>query len=171
MAHRKISFSGLVALGLAIAFSSPATAEDQLDPVATVKLFNSAVTARDMDTAMATLAEGSVQIQLRAVHPGMSDDPPLTGDLTKTWQMVAAIVFPMSEAYSRTVEITSSTEDGDVATVWANTTTRTDRKDKSEPMVLQFSEVYLLVKKSGQWRIAAVADNRQPDNVPVAPQT
>jgi hypothetical protein len=38
-------------------------------------------------------------------------------------------------------------------------------------MVLQFSEVYLLVKKSGQWRIAAVADNRQPDNVPVAPQT
>ena len=134
-----------------------------------VRGFNAAIGARDMDAALAFLAEGSVALQLRAVHPGMSDNPPLTADLRKNWQMVAAILFPTTNAYVREVTVTNATADGEVATVWVDTTTRTDRKNESETMALKFSEVYLLVKKSDGWKIAVVADNRQPDNIAVTP--
>jgi len=150
----------------------PAHAADQVEngPVAVVRALNEAISARDSDAIMANLAEGSVQIQLRAAHPGMSDNPPLTADLRKNWEMVAAILFPASEVYERNVEITASTVDGEVATVWANTHTHTVRKGVEEPMDLHFSEVYLLVLKNDRWQVAVVADNRQPDNIVVAPE-
>jgi len=146
----------------------PAFADEQADAAAAaVTAFNAAITARDMDTAMDLLAEGSVQFQLRPVHPGMSDNPPLTADLPGTWKTVAAILFPMSEVYERTASVTQATASGEVATVWTDTTTVTQRKDKAEPMELNFSEVYLLVKKPNGWKIAGVADNRKPDNIRV----
>ena len=117
---------------------------------------------------MAQLADGSVQIQLRPAHPGMSENPPLTADLHKNWQMVGAILFPVTNAYSRELTITSEQFEGELATVWADTVTRTDRKDTDKPMVLTFSELYLLVKKAGEWKIAAVADNRQPDGIRIS---
>jgi len=144
----------------------PAIAGDS--PAEVVLRFNEAVTARDMDTAMAQLADGSVQIQLRAAHPGMSSNPPLTADLHKNWEMVGAILFPTTDAYSRELTITSEQLDGDIATVWADTVTTTHRKNVAEPMVLEFSELYLLVKKEGRWKIAACADNRQPDTIQVS---
>jgi len=159
----------LLALIIATAPASLAFSADQ-DPVAVVKKFNAAITARDIDTALSTLADGSVQLQLRAIHPGMSDNPPLTADLQKNWQMVAAIVFPTTEAYERTVSINSSVVDGDVATVWADAVTRTKRKNEPDAMVLRFSEVYLLVNKTGAWQIAAIADNRKPDTIAVEPE-
>jgi hypothetical protein len=141
-------------------------AEQNTDgPAATVQAFNAAVTARDIDAALASLAEGSVQIQLRPVHPGMGDTPPLTGDLRKNWQMVGAILFPASESYDRLVEITSQTESGDVATVWTNTRSRTVRKGTTSASENAFTEAYLLVQKDGNWLIAAIADNRTPDNI------
>jgi ketosteroid isomerase-like protein len=146
----------------------PALADEQADAAAAaVTSFNAAITARDMDTALGLLAEGSVQFQLRPVHPGMSDNPPLTADLPGTWKAVAGILFPMSEVYERTASVTQATALGEVATVWTDTTTRTMRKDKTEPMELNFSEVYLLVKKPDGWKIAGVADNRKPDNIRV----
>jgi len=155
---------------LAVLFvASPAHADHQSDAAAAavVEDFNTAITARDMDTALALLAEGSVQFQLRAVHPGMSDNPPLTADLRGIWKAVAGILFPMSETYQRTATVTQAQARGDVATVWADTTTRTVRKDKGEPMELAFSEVYLLIKKPDGWKIAGMADNRMPDNIRV----
>jgi hypothetical protein len=107
----------------------PAQADDSADAAAVVERFNTAVTARDMETAMDTLADGSVQFQLRAVHPGMSDTPPLTADLRGTWKAVAGILFPMSESYERNARITEAQALGEIATVWANTTTRTVRKN------------------------------------------
>jgi hypothetical protein len=98
----------------------------------------------------------------------MSADPPLTADLRKNWQIVGAILFPSVDAYERRPDITASTIDGDIATVWATTTTVTQRKGVAEPMRLEFSELYLLVKKQGQWKIAANIDNRQPDSIDVS---
>ena len=155
--------------GLAIAIllaAVPALADEQADTAAAiVTSFNAAITARDMDTAMGLLADGSVQFQLRPVHPGMSDNPPLTGDLAGTWKTVAAILFPMSEVYERTASVTQVTAIGEVATVWTETTTATRRKDQAARTERNFSEVYLLVKKPDGWKIAGVADNRPPDNV------
>jgi hypothetical protein len=79
----------------------PAQADESADAAAVVERFNAAVTARDMETAMDTLADGSVRFQLRAVQPGMSNTPPLTADLRGTWKAVAGILFPMSESYER----------------------------------------------------------------------
>lgn len=164
--YRCAAIATLISIGLL----GPLTvhADDAGDAAAVVEQFNSAITARDMETAMSTLADGSVQFQLRAVHPGMSDNPPLTADLATTWKTVAAILFPMSDAYERKATVTEVQAIGEVATVWANTTTHTERKGRDEPMDLEFTEVYLLVKKVDGWKIAAVADNRQPDNIPVA---
>ena len=155
---------------LAVLFVAwPAHADHQSDAgaAAVVEDFNTAITARDMDTALALLAEGSVQFQLRAVHPGMNENPPLTADLRGIWKAVAGILFPMSETYERTANITEAQARGEVATVWADTTTRTVRKDNGEPMELTFSEVYLLIKKPDGWKIAGIADNRKPDNIRV----
>lgn len=146
--------------------AGPALADSAPDDV--VRTFNNAISTRDLDTALAQLADGGVVIQLRPPHPGMPADPPLTGDLVKTWQMVGAILFPSTQAYSRVATITEVTEKGDIATVWADTTTTTQRKGVAEPMVLSFSEMYLLVKKNGTWKIAANADNRQPDTITVS---
>jgi ketosteroid isomerase-like protein len=155
----------LVALVLQAAHADPAA-----DAVATVRQFNEAIGARDMDTAMAALADGSVQLQLRAIHPGMSDSPPLTADLKKNWQLVGAILFPMTNAYTRELTVTKVIAEGDIATVWTETTTRTERKQGADtPTEQHFSEVYLLVRKPGGWKIAVVADNRQPDNVVIGP--
>ncbi|NND54583.1 MAG: nuclear transport factor 2 family protein [Gammaproteobacteria bacterium] len=160
----KALYSTFLIIALGAAGSLQAAAPG---PAEVVKTFNSAVTERDMDTAMEQLADGGVVLQLRPAHPGMPENPPLTGDLIKTWQVVGAILFPSTEAYSRKPEITSVTEHGDIATVWADTTTTTHRKNVSDPMVLNFSEMYVLVKKSGQWKIAVIGDNRQPDTIVV----
>lgn len=161
----------LIALGALALNPLPALADEAADEaVAVVERFNAAVTARDMEAAMDTLAEGSVQFQLRAVHPGMSDNPPLTADLRTTWKTVGAILFPISEAYERKSTVTQAQAIGEVATVWANTTTHTLRKGKAEAMDLAFSEVYLLVKKPDGWKIAGIADNRSPDSIRVDSQ-
>ena len=140
-------------------------------PADVVRAFNSAISERDIDSALAQLADGGVVIQLRPAHPGMPAEPPLTGDLLKTWQMVGAILFPSTDAYSRVPEITEVTEKGEIATVWADTVTTTHRKNVAEPMVLKFSEMYLLVRKHGEWKIAANADNRAPDTITVGEGT
>jgi ketosteroid isomerase-like protein len=162
-------FQTLTVIALLLA-SLVASASEQItadQAVATVERFNAAITARDVDAIMATLADGSVQFQLRAVHPGMSDNPPLTADLAATWKAVAAILFPMSDVYERKAVITAAQAQGDIATVWADTTTHTLRKGNTEPMNLAFSEVYLLIKKPDGWKIAGIADNRKPDNIRV----
>ncbi len=172
MQHSRKLCSPLVAVFLSITCGIPAALADDADPAAdVVRQFNAAIGARDMDAALATLAEGSVALQLRAVHPGMSDNPPLTAELKKNWQMVAAILFPTTNAYTREVTVTHATLVGDIATIWTDTITRTDRKNQAGAMELSFSEVYLLVKKADGWRIAVVADNRQPDNIAVTPDS
>ena len=156
---------------MALMFSAPAVADDrEADAAAEVVVsFNQAVTARDMDTAMGLIAEGSVQFHLRPAHPGMPEDHPLTEDMTTMWQTVSAILFPTTDSYERIVQVQAAHADGELATVWTQTRTVTHRKGKAEPMVLDFSEMYFLVNKNDSgWRIAGNASNRPIDSIPVA---
>ena len=130
--------------------------------------FNLAVTARDMDTAMSLLADGGVQFHLHPAHPGMPEDHPLTEDMTAMWTTVSAILFPTTMSYERRVEVRDVRVDGELAVVWTQTQTITQRKGKTEPMVLDFSEMYFLVNKNDSgWRIAGTATNRPIDQIPV----
>lgn len=151
----------LATLGL-MSISGAVTAGDA-GPAAVVTRFNQAITEQDLDTALEQLADGSVHFQLRPSHSGMGDgDIPLTVDLRQSWQMVGTLLFSATAAYTRSAEILSVEEYGDIATIWTNTSTETLSKNNEAPINLQFSEVYLLVKKDGAWKIAANADNRKP---------
>ena len=161
----------LIAFAASLIFATPfAYADDDAEHPAArvVSQFNQAVTARDMDTAMALLAEGSVQFHLHAVHPGMSDNPPLTEDMPTMWKTVSAILFPTTESYARLIEVTDVEADGELAVVWTQTKTVTNRKGVDKEMVLNFSEMYFLVNKDNTgWKIAGTATNRPIDDIPV----
>ena len=159
---RYLLLAALLAAALPVAYADNHPAADA------VLTFNQAVTDRDMDTAMGLLADGGVQFNLHPAHPGMPENPPLTEDMATMWKVVAAILFPSTDAYERQVEVTSVQTDGELATVWTQTRTVTHRKGQAEPMVLEFSEMYFLVNKDGEgWRIAATATNRPVDSIPV----
>ncbi len=156
------SLIGLLVLGSGFAYA--ATAEEAASTVVTE--FNAAVTRRDMDAAMRLLAEGSVEFNLHPAHPGMPEDPPLTTDMVSSWKTVSSILFPSTDAYERIVDITDVTVSGELAVVWTHTKTITHRKNKAEPMILEFSEVYFLVNKNDSgWKIAGTANNRPVDSI------
>jgi hypothetical protein len=155
----------LLAVGI-LGSASTVYAADK-SPADAVKAFNDAINSRNVDAMIAELAKGGVQLSLRPVHPGMPADMPLSSDIQGTWRTVGAVLFATTQSYQRSVTITDSIENGDLATLWADATTTTVRKAGDEPMVLNFSELYLLVKKEGRWQIAAYADNRQPDNIAI----
>lgn len=129
--------------------------------------FNAAFNEKNIEAVAAELAAGGSQFTLRPAHPGMPANMPLTGDIVAAWRTVGALLFSTTESYRRDVEITSTMENGDIATVWADTTTTTVRTAGIEPMVLNFSELYVLVKRDGAWKIGAYLDNRAIDNIDV----
>jgi hypothetical protein len=130
--------------------------------------FNKAVTSEDMDTAMALLAEGGVQFHLHPAHPGMPLDHPLTEDMPTMWKTVSPILFASTDSYERVVEIDNVYSDGELAVVWTTTKTVTHRKGETEPMILNFSEMYFLVNKDDTgWLIAGTGTNRPVDTIPV----
>lgn len=169
MQHAFLNAMATLVLAVFGTLQATADSSDTSHPAArTIIEFNASVTQRDMDTAMGLLAEGSVQYQIQPAHPGMPEDQPLTADMPTMWKTVAAILFPTTDAYERQVEITDVRVDGELAVVWTQTKTITRRKDKKEPMVLEFSEVYFLVNKNQTgWLIAGNASNRPIDEIPV----
>lgn len=133
-----------------------------------VVTFNQAITDRDMDTAMGLVADGGVQFHLHPAHPGMSEDHPLTEDMATMWTTVSAILFPTTDSYSRVVDVTNVSADGELAVIWTQTKTITHRKGKADPMELEFSEMYFLVNKNDSgWKIAGTATNRPVDSIPI----
>lgn len=165
-------FVGLIiALTLNVLGTTPSIAEPggAMHPAArAIVEFNESVTNRDIDAAIELLAEGSIQYQIQPAHPGIPEDQPLTADMIAMWRTVAAILFPTTDSYERIVEITDVRVDGELATVWTKTKTITHRKDKEEPMVLEFSEMYFLVNRNDTgWLIAGNASNRPVDDIPV----
>lgn len=133
---------------------------------AVVTSFCDAISSRNLDKVLGYLAPGSVQFSLRPSHAGLGGQPPtLTSDLRAHWSTIAPVVFGATKSYSRSAKIIDSRVDGDIATVWATVVTTTVRGDKPETKREEFVELYLLVRKDGQWKIGAVADNRRPSDV------
>lgn len=151
---------------LLLVTAGPASAADTAGPAPAevVRAFNAAVTDRDLDRLLAHFAEGGVQFNLRPSHGGLQSGP-LTSELTARWSMVGPVLFGATSAYSRTAEVVDVHQAGEVATVWADVATRTTLASNGETSTESFTEVYLLVQTPDGWRIAGVADNRQPDDI------
>jgi ketosteroid isomerase-like protein len=132
-------------------------------PAGVVESFNNAVTKRDLDTLLDHFIDGGVQFNLRPSHGGLQTGP-LTTELRARWSMVGPVLFSATSVYTRDAEILQTRTAGDLATVWADISTSTTLAGNGETSTEQFSEVYLLVRTAAGWRIAAVADNRQPDD-------
>jgi len=169
MQHAFVTVIIALALGVFGTLQAAAETSDASHPAARAVIdFNQSVTDQDMDTAIALLAEGSIQYQLHPAHPGMSEDQPLTADLPALWKTIAAVVFPTTDGYERYIEIIDVHVSGELAIVWTQTKTITGIKDKDEPMVLEFTEMYFLVNKNDTgWLIAGTASNRPVDEIPV----
>jgi ketosteroid isomerase-like protein len=131
-------------------------------PEATVEAFNAAISARDLAGATGHFADGAVQFTLRPAHAGMAASAPqgLSMDLKAHWTQVGSLLFSVTKSYTRTPTITDTRIDGDLATVWAQLATETLERSAAEARRERFAEVYLLVRKQGNWLIAGVADNR-----------
>lgn len=142
-----------------ILFAASAQAADP-GPADVVKAFNGAITERKLDAALAHVAKGSVQYTLRAAHAGVpTGEGGITSDLKAHWSMIGPVVIGATSSYQRIPEILDTRIDGDLATVWAQTSSESvDRNGKAQQN--KFSEVYLLVKTAGGWQIGAMADNR-----------
>ena len=165
MIMRTIASATLTALLAVNAASAADTATTEA--AAIVTSFGEAISARQLDKALAYFAPGSVQFSLRPAHTGLGGGqaPGLTADLRGHWSTIMPVLFSATKSYSRTAEVIDSRVDGDIATVWATITTTTVRSDKPETKSDKFVEVYLLVHKDGQWKIGGIADNRRPNDV------
>lgn len=146
-------------LPLASCAPSPERRPEERAAADVVLAFNEAVTEQDVDAALSNVATGGVQLNLHASHAKMGEEAGLTQDLDALWRTVGAVLFSTLEAYQRTAEPVDVDVDGDVATVWTNTTTVAHGADGDET-VLDFTEVYLLLRLDEAWKIAVVANNR-----------
>lgn len=154
------SLSVVALLGLPL-FAGACSGSAEHQAAERVRAFNAAITARNLDEAVALLAPGSVQFVREGSHADMGDsDESLAQDLATQWRVVGALLFSSTEAYERSVEVTSSKAAGDVATVWTRTRTETTQAAGAPSSVLEFSEVWLLLRLDGEWKIAGVANNR-----------
>ena len=157
--------TGLLVLTGQVAAAAPET--NQAGPAEVVRSFNAAVTDRNLEQLLGHFAEGGVQFNLRPSHGGLQTGP-MTTELTARWSMVGPVLFSATSVYERHAKILDVHATGDVATVWAEVSTRTTMASSGETSSEAFTEVYLLVHRQEGWRIAAVADNRQPDNIGIA---
>ena len=133
-----------------------------------VRAFNEAVTAREeLDDILAHFAAGGVQFTLRPSHQGITPEG-LTSELVAHWSGVAPILFAATSAYARQAEILAAHVEGSVATVWARIDTETTLVNATNTSAESFTEVYLLIETPDGWKIAGIADNRQPDDIDVS---
>jgi hypothetical protein len=129
-------------------------------PEAVVARYNAAINERDLDQVLAQLVEGASQLNLRQAHTFTSGVENLVTDLALQWRQISPILFASTESYTRTVGAMKSQQDGDLATVWAEITTRTKPVQSDETVMMRFTETYMLFRLDGTWKIAALANNR-----------
>lgn len=155
----------MIAILVLTAVLIPAThAAGNDSPKDTVLSFNSSITNNDPDTAIEQLAGGGVQFVLRSLHAGMAPES-LTTDIVQHWSTIVPVVLASTSSYLRRAEILNTEVNGDVATVWAKTTTESTAKGSDKKKVSIFTEVYLLIHLPEGWKIAAIADNRQATKI------
>jgi hypothetical protein len=157
--------TALIAAATIFAGGSVLAADAAGEPAAVVSAFNAAVTARNLDKTLSYLIAGGVQFNLRPAHTGVGGQQGVSTDLRAHWTTIGALLFTATKSYSRKVEIIDTRVEDDIATVWTKTNTETIRGEKSEVSKDSFVEVYLLLRKDGQWKIGAVTDSRRPNDV------
>jgi ketosteroid isomerase-like protein len=161
---KQIKYGVSAAILLVSGMTSTSILADAADDVAgVVQTFNAAVTARQLDQLLNHFAEGGVQFTIRPSHEGLKRAG-LTEELATRWSMVGPVLFSATKAYTRKAEILDARAIGDLATVWARIDTETVSL-QGKATTETFSEVYLLVRSGQDWKIAGIADNRQPDNI------
>ncbi len=163
--YHRICQVGLL-LSLALAASAESTRAANEGPEATVLAFNAALTQRKLDAALATVAPGAIQYTFTAAHRGMPAPSSLTTDLKVHWSTVAALLFNVTSAYTRSPEILETRVTGTLATVWARLSTETVAKDGNRNRE-SFDELYILQRTPDGWKIAGMADDRATDNIAV----
>ena len=138
-------------------------------PAEVVQAFNKALTDRKVDDATAQFAKGSVYYTLRSAHPGVpASTGGVTTDLTAHWKSVAPLLFQVTTSYKRTPKIIDTRVEGELATVWTQVKSETVEPN-GRAREDNFSELYLLVRTGGEWKIGAIADNRGTYNISVVP--
>lgn len=153
---------------LALTASCGSQLPDTSEVARVVQSFNQAVTERaELDAILAHFAPGGVQFTLRPSHQGIMPEG-LTTELVAHWSGVVPILFAATQAYVRQAEILDARVQGTVATVWASIRTETRLATAGDPNTETFTEVYLLVHNAAGWQIAAIADNRPPDDIDVS---
>ena len=107
-------------------------------------------------------------VEMRAAHAGVTTPSgSITSDLKNHWRTVGPVLFGVTKRYDRVARIEQTHSEGDLATVWATVSSKTvERSGKQRDD--RFSEVYLLVRQDGSWKIGAIADNRGTDTRIVA---
>jgi hypothetical protein len=147
--------------------ASAVLAEDPAGPEDTVRAFNTAIGDRNLDAVLAQLLGGGVHFNLRPSHQGQGDTT-LTSELIPRWSMVGPVLFSTTKTYQRDLEIIDTQQHGEIATVWATVRTETVMLSDGKRNQAAFTEVYLLANTPSGWKIAGVADNRQPNDVGMA---
>jgi len=162
----------IAGIAVLMAGGAGATADAADEAAAVVTAFNAALSKRDLGTATGLLAPGGVQLTLRPSHTGLGGQPQgaLTSELRGHWSTIAPVLYSATTSYSRRAEITGARADGDLATVWTRIATESVHPDKTTTRA-KFVEVYLLVRKDGAWKIAAMGDNRNASDVGLGGKT
>lgn len=134
------------------------------DPADSVRAFAAAINERDLESLLGQLHDGGVHFNFRPSHQGQGATE-TTSELVPRWSMVAPVLFSTTESYRREIEILDTEVHGEIATVWAAVRTETVMRNSGKQNADAFTEVYLLVATPDGWKIAGVADNRQPNDV------
>ncbi len=142
--------------------ASTRAASEPPAPEVVVRAFNAAISGRDLDAALATLATGAVNFNFGSVHgfsASQGTAEPLTSDLALHWRTVAPVLYSASRRYERRVEQATTHVDGTLAMVWTRLRTTTEPKS-GDARILEFAETYLLRLDKGEWKIAGIANAR-----------
>lgn len=154
----------LTMLAAATANAAPPVSPDAIAsaPAAVVREFNSALSVRNLDAALATLEPGAVNFNFGSSHsfsaaPGGVE--PLTSDLAVRWRTVAPVLYAANRRYVREIEELTTHVDGALAVVWARMRT-TAESTADGTTTRAFAETYVLRLDKDQWRIAGIASSR-----------
>jgi len=131
-------------------------------PEGVVREFNAAISARELDAALARLEPGAVNFNFGSAHsfsaaPGVKE--PLTSDLALHWRTITPVLYGTSRSYVRSIEAATTHVDGALAIVWARVRTVTEPPQGS-PTTREFAETYVMRLDEGTWRIAGIASSR-----------
>lgn len=157
-----------IAILFSILFVTVPTRAADPGPADVVKAFNSAITERKLDAAIAHFASGAVQYTLRSAHAGVPTGAGVTSDLKTHWQTIGPVLIGATQSYRRVPEILDVRADGDLATVWVKISSETVERSGNRKQG-SFSELYVLVRTAGGWRIGSMADNRGTSDLARAP--